>query len=79
MPRRRKPRLVLDRDADGKIKVFADGGVDVFERAAHIREDCLYQVLPPGIPPGWVHPWSAISLEDLKLFLGRPLMSRLKH
>ena len=62
MPRRRKPRLVLDRGEDGKIKVFADGGVDVFERAAYIREDCLYQVLPPGIPTGWVHPWSAIFL-----------------
>ena len=79
MPRRRKPRLVLDRGEDGKIKVSADEGVDVFEHAAHIREDCLYQVLPPGIPTGWVHPWSAVSLEDLKLFFGRPLMSRVKH
>ena len=70
---------MLDRGAYGEIKVFADGGVDVFERAAHIREDCLYQVLPPGIPTGWVHPWSAISLEELKLFLGRPLINRLKH
>ena len=62
MPRRRKPRLVLDRAADGEIKVFADGGVDVFERAAHIQEDCLYGCFrrafrPDGSIPGRRFPW----------------------
>ena len=61
-----KAPLVLNRAEDGRIEVFADDGVDVFERAAHIHQDCLFQVLPPGIPTGWVHPWSAISLEDSK-------------
>jgi len=48
------PCVVIDRDPDGNDFVYADSGVVVFSRIAHIPQDPLYRYTPLPIPGGWL-------------------------
>lgn len=49
-----QPCVVIDRDPDGNVFVYADSGVRVFSRSSHIPQDLLYRYTPPPIPAGWL-------------------------
>lgn len=48
------PCVVIDRDGNGGDFVYADPGVVVFSRCAHIPHDLLYRYDPPAVPEEWL-------------------------
>jgi hypothetical protein len=52
--REKSPCVVIDYDAQGNTTVYADRGVLVYSRSAHIPEDALYRYAPHPIPDGWL-------------------------
>ena len=53
MTKRTRLRVVLDRHKNGDITVYADAGVDVFERSIDVPFGPLLQFIPRSIPSGW--------------------------
>lgn len=49
-----RPCVIIDRDADGNHRVYADPSVVVFSRSADIQDDPLYRYTPSDIPEGWL-------------------------
>ena len=48
------PCVVIDHDEAGNHCVYADPGVVVFSRSAHIPGDALYRYSPSAVPEGWL-------------------------
>ena len=53
MAKRTRLRVVIDRHTNGELTIYADAGVDVFERFMHEADSPLLQFLPLPIPPAW--------------------------
>ena len=53
MTRPRRLRVVIDRHDNGAITIYADAGVDVFERPRGSALGPLTQFVPHRIPSGW--------------------------